>query len=515
MVTRRQFVIQSGWGAAALLTCEDRLAAELLGEENSLQERLAADPLRPQFHFLPPANWMNDPNGPIFWKGYYHLFYQHNPSGAYWGDMHWGHARSKDMVHWEHLPMALAPTPEGPDKDGCFSGSAFIKGATPTLVYTGVSPEVQCLATSDDQMITWRKFGGNPVISSPPADLHVTGFRDPTIWREPDSWLMTVGSGFKNQGGAVLVYSSKDLTHWDYLRTLFAGPPFEKYDAANSDRYDFVAAGDMWECPDFFPLGQKHCLLVSTQGRVHYFMGSYSARSFQRESSGLVDGSDLYYAAKSFVDSQGRRILWGWIREARNDAAQRRAGWAGVMSLPRVLSIDTEGALCTEPLPELAILRGKHYRMAGRELASFLSVSEVKGDSLEIDLEMDAGDAKVVGIAFRRSPDTAEETTVAYDATSQSVVLDTGRSSERPEANRGIYRGPLKLRPTELLRFTVFIDCSVVEIFANGRTCLTGRIYPMRRDSLGLGIFAKGGRAKVKSIDAFEIKAISRNRLTT
>jgi len=515
MIARRQFMIQSGWGAASLLMCGDRLAAELARENNSSPGRLATDPLRPQFHFLPPANWMNDPNGPIYWKGYYHLFYQHNPNGAYWGDMHWGHARSKDIVHWEHLPVALAPTPGGPDKDGCFSGSAFINDGTPILVYTGVSPEVQCLATSDDQMITWKKLGGNPVISSPPEGLQVTGFRDPTIWRELDLWLMTVGSGFKGQGGAVLLYGSKDLTHWDYLHTLFAAPPFERNGAAHSDRYDPVAAGDMWECPDFFPLGQKHMLLVSTQGRVYYVTGHYSDRRFQRESSGLVDGSGLYYAAKSFVDSRGRRILWGWIGEGRNDTAQRRAGWAGVMSLPRVLSIDAKGTLRMEPLPELAILRGSHHRITTSELSSFVPVTEVTGDSLEIRLEMDAGDAKEVGISFRRSPDSAEETTMAYDAVSRNVVLDTGRSSLSPDANRGVHKGPLKLRSGELLRFTVFVDGSAVEVFANGRACLTGRIYPTREDSLGVGIFAKGGRAKVKSMDAFEITAISRNRLTT
>jgi beta-fructofuranosidase len=458
---------------------------------------------------------MNDPNGPIYWKGYYHLFYQHNPNGAYWGDMHWGHARSKDMVHWEHLPMALTPTPGGPDKDGCFSGSAFIKDDTPTLVYTGVSPEVQCLATSDDQMITWKKLGGNPVISSPPAGLQVTGFRDPTIWRELDSWLMTVGSGFKGQGGAVLFYSSKDLMHWNYLHTLYAAPPFERNGAAHSDQYEPVAAGDMWECPDFFPLGQKHVLLVSTQGRVYYVAGRYSGWRFQRESSGWVDGSNLYYAAKSFEDSQGRRILWGWIREARTEAAQRRAGWAGVMSLPRVLSIDADGMLRMEPLPELAILRGRHHTVTASELSSFVPGAEVTGDSLEIHLETDVGDAKEVGIIVRRSPDSAEETTIAYDAASRNVVLDTRRSSVSPDANHGLHKGPLKLRPGELLRLTVFVDGSIVEVFANGRTCLTGRIYPTRKDSLGLGVFAKDGRAKVKSMDAFVIKAISRNRLTT
>jgi beta-fructofuranosidase len=515
MITRRHFMIQSGsLAAASMLAQGSRLPRELTRKSNSLQERLSADILRPQFHFLPPANWMNDPNGPIYWKGYYHLFYQYNPNGAYWGDMHWGHARSKDMVRWEHLPVALAPAPGGPDKDGCFSGSAFINNGIPTIVYTGVNPEVQCLATSDDQLINWKKLTGNPVIASPPPGLQVTGFRDPSIWRESGRWLMSVGAGFKGQGGAVLIYSSQDLTNWDYRHTLFSGPPFEPNDAAHPGAYDSVAAGDTWECPDFFPLGEKHCLLISTQSKVHFFTGAYADQKFQSESAGFADGSNLYYAAKSFVDSHGRRILWGWIREGRSDAAQRASGWAGVMSLPRVLSMDSQGALQIEPLPELAALRGKQYRIAAKELSGYAPVSEFKGDSLEIHLEVDPGDAKEVGIAIRRSPDAAEETTIAYDVASRNVVLDTGRSSLNADANRVIHKSPLELRSGEVLRLTVFVDASVVEVFANRRSCLTARIYPTRPDSLGVGLFARGGRARLQSMDAFEIQAISRNRLT-
>ena len=135
-------------------------------------------------------------------------------------------------------PWLWPPRPVGPDKDGCWSGSAFINEGVPTLVYTGVFPQVQCLATSDDDMTTWKKFSGNPVVGAPPAGLAVTGFRDPSIWREGDSWLMTVGSGFQAQGGAVLLYGSKDLEHWDYLHPLFTAPPFERRDSARSSRYE-------------------------------------------------------------------------------------------------------------------------------------------------------------------------------------------------------------------------------------------------------------------------------------
>jgi beta-fructofuranosidase len=514
--TRRNFIMQSGLGAASILTKMSRAAAEKRGDQDALQKQLSADPQRPQYHFLPPANWMNDPNGPLFWKGSYHLFYQHNPNGAYWGDMHWGHARGKDLVHWEHLPMALAPTPRGPDKDGCFSGSAFVNDGVPTLVYTGVFPEVQCLATSDDTMIRWKKFEGNPVLDAPPADLQVTGFRDPAIWKEADSWLMTVGSGFKGRGGAVFLYGSKDLTHWTYLHTLLTASPFEeKTDAAQAVRYDAVATGDMWECPDFFPLAQKHCLLVSTQGRVYYFTGSYSHQKFQRESAGLVDGSDLYYAAKSFLGQGGRRILWGWLREARTEAAQRQAGWAGVMSLPRVLSLGSEDSLQIDPIPELRMLRGKHFEFGGSEVSSLLPIEEIRGGTLEIRLKAELRDARQVGLKVRQSPDAAEETTIAYDTATQNLVLDTRRSSLTPDASRRIYTSPLKLRAGEPLELTIFLDCSVVEIFANRRANLTGRIYPSRLDANGIGVIVSGGRSRINSIDIHEMLPISQDRLTT
>jgi len=498
-----------------MLSPGSTLGAESAQVDAPLQQRLAVDSQRPQYHFLPKAHWVNDPNGPIFWKGYYHLFYQYSSTVFPQGRKYWGHARSTDMVHWEHLPMALAPTPGGPDKDGCWSGSAFINHDVPTLVYTGVFPQVQCLATSDDDMATWKKFSGNPMVALPPAGLAVTGFRDPSVWREGDSWLMTVGSGFPGQGGAVLLYGSKDLAHWDYLHPLFTAPLFERRDSARASRYDSVGAGDMWECPDFFPLGQKHVLLVSTQGRVHYFVGTYSDRKFQAEAHHLIVGSGLHYASKSFEDHQGRRILWGWVREARSEAAQNSAGWSGAISLPRALLIDSDGALRMDPLPELACLRGRHHRIANAEVSGFLPAPHIQGSSLEIRLVMELIDVTESGISVRRSPDAVEETTISYDAASQNVVLATGRSSLSPEAGGATYRGALKLYPGEPLRLTVFLDGSVVEVFANGRTCLTGRIYPTRSDSRGVGIFAREGRARVKSLDAYEMKAISPDRLTT
>jgi beta-fructofuranosidase len=504
MITRRRFLLQSTLAAGALWAHRSGSA---------LAPRLAADPDRPQYHFLPKANWVNDPNGPIFWNGYHHLFYQYSSTVSPQGPKYWGHARSRDMVYWEHLPMALAPTPGGPDKDGCWSGSAFINQGVPTLVYTGVFPQVQCLAASDDGMMTWKKHAGNPVVT-PPAGLNVTGFRDPSIWREGDTWLLTVGAGFKGQGGAVLLFASRDLVHWDYLHPLYAAPPFEPPRPARSADYEAVGAGDMWECPDFFPLGSKHVLLVSTEGRVHYVVGTYSQRRFHAETHGLVDGSGLHYAAKTLVDGGGRRVLWGWVVEARSGAAQNAAGWSGAISLPRVLSVAADGALRMEPLPELARLRNRRVVLSDVDVQGDHPLAAVGGRALEIRLVMDIAGAKPCGIGICRSPQAEEETTIAYDAASGSVVLDTGRSSLNPDVSHRTSRAALKLSAGEPLRLTVFLDGSVVEVFANGTACVTGRVYPTRADSTGVSIFTREGKARVKTLELYELKAISPDRLT-
>jgi beta-fructofuranosidase len=503
-------------GRADLVFAPPALGAKQTRAEKPLREKLAADPQRPRYHFLPAANWMNDPNGPLQWKGEYHLFYQYNPNGAFWGTMHWGHARSPDLVHWEHLPIALAPSPGGPDKDGVFSGSAFVNRGMPTLVYTGVNPEVQCLATSED-MIHWKKFSGNPVIAGPPPGLQVTGFRDPSVWKDGDTWLMTVGAGFRGKGGAILLYASKDAIHWEYRGTLCEGPTFVAQSSKDWPADDPVARGEMWECPDFFPLGDKYVLLVSTQGLVFYLVGNYRNRRFQAEGQGRLDLGGHLYAAKSMADNSGRRLLWGWIREARSEAAYRAAGWAGAMALPRVLSLRGDGLLGIEPVEELQALRQKHRQRASVSATASTStlLEHVWGDAMEILAELDPGDAEEVGLRVRSAPDGSEQTAVICSRKEKRLYLDGERSSLSPDVQREIQGGPFELSPGERLRLRIFLDGSVAEVFANGRAALTERIYPTRADSLGVGLLARRGNAKLVSLDVWEMRAISPDRLTT
>jgi beta-fructofuranosidase len=509
---RRQFI--SGTAALALLAKTTPLASQRSKE--SLRDKLASDPQRPRYHFLPAANWMNDPNGPLQWKGEYHLFYQYNPNGAFWGTMHWGHARSKDLVRWEHLPIALAPTPGGPDKGGVFSGSAFVNQSVPTLVYTGVDPEVQCLATSAD-LINWEKFSANPVIAGPPPELKVAGFRDPSVWKEGDTWLMTIGAGIRGKGGAVLLYRSKDAIHWDYLHTLCEGPAFVSQPSKDWPTGDPVTTGEMWECPDFFPLGEKHALMISTQGFVFYLIGSYRDRKFYAEGQGRADLGGHLYAAKSMPDSRGRRILWGWIREARSEAAYRASGWAGVMALPRILTLSPDGLLGIEPAEELMALRQNHQRMANVSITPSTSalLEHVRGDALEILAEFHPGDAEEFGLRVRCAPDGSEQTVLLCSRTEKRLYLDRRQSSLSPDVQRDVQGGQFELKPGEPSRLQVFLDASVIEVFANRRACLTERIYPTRADSLGVSLLARGGTARLLSLDVWEMRAISPDRLTT
>jgi len=464
-----------------------------------LKETWTHDPHRPRYHFLPLSNWMNDPNGLIQWRGRYHLFYQHNPEAPSWGAMHWGHAVSEDLAHWQHLPIALTPTPGGPDKDGCWSGCAVDNDGVPTLIYTGVMPEVQCIATSADGLLTWQEHPANPVIAAPPEGLEVTGFRDPCVWREGRAWYAVVGSGIKGVGGTALLYRSDDLVNWEYLNPICIGDREEN--------------GEMWECPDLFPLGDRHVLLFGAHPEFRYtcyFTGRYAAQRFTPESQGKADFGGYFYAAQTLLDDQGRRIMWGWLKEGRSDEAIQAAGWAGVMSLPRILTLRPDGRLGIEPAPELRALRRQHHRWREVELTptSPLTLKEVQGDGLEIAVEFEPGDAAALGLQVRCSPDGAEGTRIVYDRAARCLAVHRKRSSLSAEVHRDRQEGALDLSPGEGLRLHVFLDRSVVEIYANGHVCLTSRIYPSRPDSLSVGLLAHGGRAKVRSLDVWQMADI-------
>jgi len=497
-LSRRTFLQMSGAAAFGFLRSHTLPASGDPGDADQCR-KLAADPLRPQFHLMPSHNWMNDPNGPIYFGGRYHMFHQYNPGGATWGNMHWAHAVSPDMIHWQHEPIALAPTPGGPDSDGVFSGSAVLDNGTPTVIYTAVAPpssagdatlrdgvhtwrETQCLAVAqDDQLRTWKKLP-EPVIATPPAGLEVTGFRDPALWREGENWMLVLGSGVRRKGGMVLLYTSTDLRHWTYLHPLIEGSP------TRSASVNPVDTGEMWECPDFFPLGNKHVLLISTMGKVRWKVGAYANQRFTPEKEGVVDWGS-YYAAKTMLDADGRRILWGWIPEARPDEDLISAGWAGAMSLPRVLSLSSQNELQTEAAPVVGKLRADH--------AASIDAVRIKNLAAEIDVLLHP---KTDDFNLRLHSDAGDFVSIACSKQSGSRELRVNTAA-----------APLPGPASSPVHLHMFLDGSVLEVFANETLALTARVYQIPSGPLRVKL---EGNAKLTSLDAWQMNPISKDRLT-
>jgi beta-fructofuranosidase len=507
--SRRSFLQLSATAALAHLRL--RLPRSAADQANAaLCRKLASDPLRPQYHLLPAHNWMNDPNGPIFFRGRYHMFHQYNPQSAVWGNMNWAHATSPDMIHWQHEPIALAPTPGGPDRDGVFSGSAVLDHGKPTMIYTAVAPpvtdseatlrdgvhtwrETQCLAVSeDDDLRTWKKLS-DPVIAAPPPGLVVTGFRDPCLWREGENWMLALGSGTKNKGGAILLYTSPDLRHWTYLHPLVEGTP------SNTKVVNPVDTGDMWECPDFFPLGNKHVLLISTMGKVRWKVGTYADQRFMPEKEGVVDWG-AYYAAKTMLDKHGNRILWGWIPETRPDADVLAAGWAGVMSLPRVLSLNAQNELQTEVAPAVRMLRGTHsYVNADTAMAKRVpDTFRIRDLSAEIDLLLHP---KTDDFTFRLQSANGAD----------FAAFSCANKSGSRELRVSTITAPLPGVAGSSVHLHMFLDGSVLEVFANDTTALTTRIYEIPNGPLRLKL---EGDVELMWLDLWQMTPISKDRLT-
>lgn len=302
--------------------------------------------------------------------------------------MYWGHMKSKDLVFWEHLPIALAPSEEY-DKDGCFSGSAVDNNGVLTLVYTGnvwlneqqtELKQVQCMATSTNG-ITFNKYQGNPIIESPP-EVGSSHFRDPKVWKKDDTWYMVLGTR-KADIGKVLLYESKDLINWKYINVL-----------AESDG----SLGYMWECPDVFQLDGADILLFSPQGieaigdrynnlyQTGYFVGNldYEKGTYVHTQFEEFDKGFDFYAAQTFLDDKGRRILIGWMDMWEAQMPTKANNWAGAMTIPREISLGANKQLLMKPIEELKQLRSEHFQNYNLRVADTYDFNGLTGQSLEI-----------------------------------------------------------------------------------------------------------------------------------
>jgi sucrose-6-phosphate hydrolase SacC (GH32 family) len=316
------------------------------------------------------------------------------------------------------------------------------------------------------------------------------------------------------------------MVSWEYVRAFYEPNPA------------WTELGEDCAVPTFFPLGRKHMLLfVSHKYGCQYYLGRHPREQFIPEQHGRMNwaGGQLI-APMSMIDAKGRRLMFGWVCEARRDASARAAGWAGVMTLPRVLTMRKDGSLGIEPVEELQALRRGHRALEGLPVAEETPLSGFEGDCLELELTVQRGSAQEFGVKVRFSPDGEEQTTIVYSWAKGTLRIDTTRSSLSPEVVQPwpcpwgvmydnpletrvlpfhnapveirdvrVQEAPLPLRAGERLKLRVFLDRSVLEVYANGRQCLTQRIYPIQRDSLGVRLLASGGEARVERVEAWEM----------
>jgi fructan beta-fructosidase len=477
---------------------------------------------RPVFHFTPPKNFINDPNGLVFLAGEYHLFYQHNPEGDRWGHMSWGHAVSQDLLRWTHLPIALR------EQDGImiFSGSAVFdedntsglgrKDAPPLVaVYTGDGhkKQTQNLASSLDRGRTWTKFAGNPVL-----DVGSNSFRDPKVfWHAPTSrWIMATVLADERK---VRLWGSQDLKAWEKLS-------------------DFGPAGatkGVWECPELFqaPLegagnGESRWVLkVDVNDGApfggsggQYFVGRFDGKEFRADgmtSDPLwIDHGKDFYAAQTWNDAPGSRPVWiAWMNNWQYANDIPTSPWRGAMTIPRTVALRRTGEglrIVQAPVETWKTLRGDHRKVEARPIpAGKTKIGDrgIEGSSLEIIAEFEPGDAEEFGLLVRCADDDKEETLIGFDRRAGTMFVDRTRSGAVGFSRdfRGRHSARLSAgEPNGPVRLHVIVDVTSVEVFADdGRAILTDQIFP-KASSRGVGLFATGGPARLRSLEAWELR---------
>jgi len=473
------------------------------------RDRLADDPYRPLYHFSSPVGHMNDPNGLCQWRGRYHLFFQFRPPGR--DRTHWGHTVSDDLVNWRDLPPALYPDKE---KD-CFSGQTVVEPDRVIAIYHGTQSGNSIATASDPLLLNWKKHPNNPVIPIVPVDENGAPYRvfDPCIWKEEDGYYSVSGTYKEGSIRAHCrnvdhLFHSKDLAEWEYL-----GPLIE--DGFHTE------PGEDGAVPNFWPIGNgKHMFLFFSHKRAgQYYVGDYDPTTHRlipdyhgRINYGPITTGSLH-APSATIDDNGRFLAVFNVKEGKE-----QQGWNDVMTLPRWFSLNADDSLRIEPVLEVEALRSGHRSVDPVDIPANGEVilEGIKGKAMEIEAVIDPCEAREMGLYVLRSPDGQEKTRISLFPKRDnrrpyfgSLQIDISAASLRSDVfPRTPEIGPLDLEKGEPLRLRVFIDRSIVEVFANGSQCLTIRAYPERDDSSGVSIFARGGAAKLVSFDAWQMRSI-------
>jgi beta-fructofuranosidase len=498
---------------------------EVVRSSRLLRERFLADPYRPRYHFCVPEDMgePGDPNGAFYHDGRYHLMYLYNRSGV---GFCWGHISSSDLLHWRHHPDAIGP---GHGDEGCFSGGAFVdEDGSAWLSYWMLwgSRGIGLARSSDPHFDIWSKLNANPVIKS--TEWGITeindaqgkplfvGSADPSnIWKKNGKYYMLTGNLLvlnkvgrapdapeECQGDRLYLFESQDLKTWKY-RYVF----YER-------RAEWTDRSEDNMCPSFLALpgksdgglaSDKHLLLfISHNKGCQYYIGSYRNDRFFPENHGRMTWIDnTYFAPEALIDGKGRQIMWAWLTD--NPGGDKAKGWSGVYGLPRSLWLGEDGTLRMAPVKELESLRQHEHSWGSVSLAAGESklLDPVSGDACELDLDIEPEAASSCGLKVRASPDGEEETLLYYNAGARELVFDSTRSGAK--GRKVVERAPLQLNPNEPLKLRVFVDTSVVEVYANDRQAICRRVYPLRSDSLRVSLFARGAGAKFTRVQAWEM----------
>lgn len=458
----------------------DALLAKAAASVDAAVARAAEDPARPAFHFLPPANWMNDPNGTMYHDGYHHVFYQHNPYGDAWGHMHWGHARSKDLVHWEDLPIALWPSERKGEEHVFSGGAAKTADGSPVVFYTSVGPgrpnEQWAALPVDPKLESWKKHPANPIFTTqlPDGTKLEGGMRDPFPFRLGDETYLVVGGDTKTES-VIPLFQAADgsLSKWDYKGVLWRAPK---------------SVMEFPECPNYFPLGGKFVLLMSPYRPVEYRVGTMGQDlKFQPETEGKLDVSDQFYATNIAFGPDGRCLLYAWIR-----GFPEKKGWNGCLALPRVLTIGPDDRPRQHFVSELEQLRGPSLLAENWQLID--SARELEGvstDQIEVKAVLGRNQTGRIGLRLGR----AGAAEVVWDG--QNLEVGGVKAPVPGSADR------------QTLDLHIFLDRSVIEVLADDGAVSITRVVPYRTDgSPILEAFSAGGFGKVERLEAWPIDGI-------
>ena len=458
---------------------------------------------RPLFHVVPRVGWMNDPNGFSVYKGEYHLFYQYYPYNTSWGPMHWGHVKTRDFIRWEWLPAAMAPDEEY-DNAGVFSGSAAeLPDGRQILMYTGVKEwqredgyienrQMQCVAFGDG--VDYQKYEGNPVLTAEdlPEGGSVLDFRDPKIWYEEkeNCFYAVVANRTLDGSGAILLFRSEDALSWKRVSVL------------DRSRNEY---GRMWECPDFFMMGDTAILITSPQemlsrGRAFhngfgniYLTGSYDPEtySFTRKSVHAIDYGLDFYAPQTLLTPDGRRIMIAWMQSWESSHDHVAIGsWFGMMTLPRELSLK-KGRLIQQPVRELEKYRRNGVFYTDVDVQERIQLPSVQGRCVDMTVTVRPSGGRLYDkFIIKVAKDTRFYTQITYDPGESILTFDRGNSGLRRDivASREVVTrfrdGKIKLR--------MIMDRYSVEIFVNnGEQTLSSTIFT-GQDAVGISFEAEG-----------------------